>query len=110
MSETTGWNSGLGRRLKLRNLQIFLSAAREGSMAQAARRLGVSQPTISDAIADLESAFGVKLLDRTPRGVEPTIFGQALMRRSVAAFDELEQSTLDIAFLADPAYGELRIG
>jgi DNA-binding transcriptional LysR family regulator len=104
MSQKIAWDQRVGRRLKLRNLHIFMSAAREGSMAQAAKLLGVSQPTISDAVADLESTFGVKLLDRSPRGVALTIFGQALMRRSVAAFDELEQSTLD------PGYGELRIG
>jgi len=61
------------------------------------------------AIADLEGTFGVKLLDRTSRGVEPTIFGEALMRRAVAAFDELKQGSLDIAFLADSGQGELRI-
>lgn len=100
----------LGSRLKLRNLEMFLGAAHAGSMAQAARQLGVSQPTISDAIADLEGTFGVALLDRTPRGVEPTIYGQALMRRGIAVFDELEQGSRDIAFLTDPAFGELRIG
>ena len=79
-------------------------------MAQAAKKLGVSQPTISEAIADLEQTFGVRLLDRTSRGVEPTIFGRALMRRAVAAFDELKQGSLDIAFLADSGHGELKIG
>jgi len=104
------WTEDAGRRVKLRDLQVFLSAARSGSMAQAAKKLGVSQPTISEAIADLEGTFGVKLLDRTSRGVEPTIFGEALMRRAVAAFDELKQGSLDIAFLADSGQGELRIG
>jgi DNA-binding transcriptional LysR family regulator len=104
------WTDDAGHRVKLRDLHVFLNAARSGSMAQAARKLGVSQPTISEAIADLESTFGVKLLDRTSRGVEPTIFGNALMRRAVAAFDELKQGSLDIAFLSDSGHGELRIG
>ena len=110
MAGKIAWTEDAGRRIKLRDLHVFLNAARSGSMAQAAKRLGVSQPTISEAIADLESVFGVKLLDRTSRGVEPTIFGQALMRRAVAAFDELKQGSLDIAFLADTGQGELRIG
>ena len=100
------WTEDAGRRVKLRDLHVFLSAARSGSMAQAAKKLGVSQPTISEAIADLEGTFGVKLLDRTSRGVEPTIFGEALMRRAVAAFDELKQGSLDIAFLANSGQGE----
>ena len=79
-------------------------------MAEAARRLGVSQPAVSEVIADLEHALGVTLLDRSARGVEPTIYGDALLKRSVAVFDELKQSVRDIEFLSDPTLGELRIG
>jgi DNA-binding transcriptional LysR family regulator len=79
-------------------------------MAQAAAQLEVSQPAISEIIADLEHTIGVRLLDRSPRGVEPTIYGHALLRRGLAAFDELRQGIRDIEFLADPAAGEVRIG
>jgi len=79
-------------------------------MAKAAGQLGVSQPAISKVIADLEHALGVRLLDRTRRGVEPTIYGQALLKRGLVAFDELKQSIKDIAVLADPTAGELTIG
>jgi DNA-binding transcriptional LysR family regulator len=58
----------------------------------------------------LEHAFGVRLLDRSSQGVAPTIYGGALLKRSVAAFDELKQSRRDIDFLADPTVGEVRIG
>ena len=44
------WTEDAGRRVKLRDLHVFLNAARSGSMAQAAKKLGVSQPTISEAI------------------------------------------------------------
>jgi DNA-binding transcriptional LysR family regulator len=81
-----------------------------GSMAKAAAYLGVSQPVVSEAIADLESSVGVRLLDRSPRGVEPTLYGQALLSRSQTAFDELRQGIKDIEFLADPTTGEVRIG
>jgi hypothetical protein len=47
---------------------------------KAAVQLGVSQPAVSKVIADLEHALGVRLLDRSPHGVEPTVFGQALSR------------------------------
>src|SRR5262249_57947273 len=80
------------------------------SMAKAAAELGVSQPTVSEVIADLEHTYGVRLFDRSARGVAPTIYGDALLKRSIAAFDELKQSRRDIEFLADPARGELRIG
>lgn len=46
----------------------------------------------------------------TRRGVEPTIYGEALLKRGLIAFDELKQGVRDIQFLADPTAGELRIG
>src|SRR5262245_38667837 len=79
-------------------------------MAEAARRLAVSQPVISRAIADLEHALGVRLLDRTPQGVEPTVYGRTLLIRGLAVFDELRGSTKDIKFLTNPTAGELRLG
>jgi DNA-binding transcriptional LysR family regulator len=54
--------------------------------------------------------LGVRLLDRSPRGIEPTIYADALLKRSVAVFDELKQSVTDVESLADPTVGELRIG
>jgi DNA-binding transcriptional LysR family regulator len=79
-------------------------------MAKAAKELGVTQPAVSEVVAGLEHAFGVRLFDRTPRGVEPTIYGRALLKRGLAAFDELKQGIRDIEFLADPTKGEVRIG
>jgi DNA-binding transcriptional LysR family regulator len=100
----------IGRRLKLRQMEILFAVVEAGSMAKAATRLAISQPAISRAIADVEYALGVPLLDRSPQGVEPTQYGRALLKRGVAAFDELSQGVKDIAFLADPTTGELRIG
>src|SRR5436309_1895425 len=81
-----------------------------GSMAKAARHLSTSQPVLSKTIAELEHALGVRLLDRGPQGVAPTIYGQALINRGRAIFDELREGIKEIEFLADPAAGELRIG
>ena len=110
MPRKIDWESQIGRRLKLRDLHAFFTAVQRGSMSKAAQQLGVSQPAVSEAIADLEHALGVRLLDRRPQGVEPTIYGGALLRRSAAVFDELKQSIRDIEFLADPTAGELKIG
>src|SRR4051794_13783528 len=104
------WESQLGRRFRLRDLHVFTTAVRLASMAKAAKELGVSQPAVSEVIAELEHALGVRLLDRTRRGVEPTSYGSALLRRSIAAFDELRQGIKDIEYLSDPSVGELRIG
>src|SRR5258705_7103438 len=110
MPRKIDWESQIGRRLKLRDLHAFFTAVQRGSMSKAAQQLGVSQPAVSEAIADLEHALGVRLLDRRPQGVEPTMYGGALLRRSAAVFDELKQGIRDIEFLADPTAGELKIG
>src|SRR5260370_14411069 len=96
------WESQIGRRLRLRDLHVFSTVVQRSSMAKAAQHLGVSQPAISEVIADLEHALGVRLLDRSAWGIEPKIYGDALRKRSVAVFDELKQSIIDIEFLSDP--------
>ena len=104
------WDARTRRRLKLRELDILMAVVQMGGMRKAADHLHMSQPAISKAIADLEHTLGVSLLDRGPQGIEPTQYGRALLKRSVAVFDELKQSVQDIDFLADPEAGELRIG
>jgi len=79
-------------------------------MAKAAVHLAMSQPAVSEAIASLEATLQVRLLDRGRRGVEPTIYAQALLKRSTVVFDELRQGIKDIEYLADPATEEVRIG
>ena len=99
------WESQIGRRLRLRDLHVFSTVVQCGSMAKAARQLGVSQPAVSEVLVDLEHALGERLLDRSPQGTEPTIYGDALPKRSAWAFDELKQSVRDIEFLSDPTGG-----
>ncbi|HEV3184882.1 MAG TPA: LysR family transcriptional regulator [Xanthobacteraceae bacterium] len=100
----------IGRRFKLRELYILSAVVQRGSMAKAAAHLAMSQPAVSEAIASLEATLKVRLLDRGPRGIEPTIYAQALLRRGTVVFDELSQGLRDIEYLADPAVGEVRIG
>jgi DNA-binding transcriptional LysR family regulator len=110
MSRKIDWENQIGRRLKLRDLHVFFTVVQCGSMAKAASQLGVSQPAVSEVIANLEHTLDVRLLDRRPQGIEPTIYGTALLKRSLAAFDELKQGIRDIEYLADPSAGEVRIG
>jgi DNA-binding transcriptional LysR family regulator len=94
----------------LQHLKVVTAVAEWGSMAKAARHLAISQPVVSKVIADLEDMLGVRLFDRSPQGVEPTLYGRALLKRSIAIFDDLKASVDEIAFLADPTAGEVRIG
>ncbi len=104
------WDTRIGRRVKLRDLQILSAVVRWGSMAGAAPHLGMSQPSISEAIRTLEDALGVRLLDRNPRGIEATIYARVLLKRANVVFDELAQGIRDIDFLANPTAGDVTIG
>lgn len=62
-----------------------MAVAEEGQMTRAARRLEVAQPALSQAIAQLEAEFGLRLLDRHARGVTLTPAGAALYEKARAA-------------------------
>ena len=103
------FDSRVRRRLKLRDLDTLIAVAQTGSMAKAATQLSISQPAISKAIAEMERTLGYRLLDRTAQGVEPNLYGRALLKWGVAVFDDLRQGINELDFLADPTAGELRI-
>jgi DNA-binding transcriptional LysR family regulator len=100
----------IGRRMKLQDLHVLMTVLQAGSMGKAAQLLNTTQPNVSRSIAELEHAFGVRLLDRHRQGVEPTAYGRALLDCGVAVFDDLRQGVKNIEFLADPTAGEVRIG
>ncbi len=110
MVQIKQWEGYIGRRIRLRDIYVFFSVAENGSMAKAATQLGVATPSVSVVISDLERTLGVRLFDRTPKGVTPTTYGLALLTRGRAAFDELRQCIRDIESISDPSTGEVRIG
>jgi DNA-binding transcriptional LysR family regulator len=110
MAANLSWEKQIGRRLRLRDLHVFFTVVQHGSMAKAAAEMGVSQPSVSELISGLEHTLGVRLFDRSPHGVAPTVYGDALLTRGLAAFDELRQGIRDIEFLADPTGGEVTLG
>lgn len=100
----------IGNRMKLQDLHVLMAVVQAGSMGKAAQILNTTQPNISRSIGELEQALGVRLLDRHRQGIEPTEYGRALLDCGAAVFDDLRQGVKNIAFLADPTAGELRIG
>jgi DNA-binding transcriptional LysR family regulator len=64
------------------DLRVFLAVAETGSLSAAAKRLGVTQPTVSRRIADLESSVGEALFVRSAEGAAVTSFGESLLEPS----------------------------
>ena len=110
MAAIVDWEKRIGRRVRLHDLHVLFAVVQHRSMAKAAGPLGLTQSAVSQSIAALEDALGVRLLERSRRGVAPTTYGSALLRRGRAAFDELREGVKEIEFLADPTLGEVRIG
>lgn len=75
----------------LRALEIFLAVCEAGAMAQAARALGLTQPAISQAIAELENRTGTTLFDRSVRPLALTPAGGVMRQRASALLSEARQ-------------------
>ena len=84
--------------MTIRHLKIFIAVAECGSMNTAARELFLSQPTISQAIRELEEYYGTRLFDRLSRRLHITPAGQELLNHAyplVSQFDQLEHHMLE---------------
>jgi aminoethylphosphonate catabolism LysR family transcriptional regulator len=91
-------------------LRAFHAVARDGSFTRAAERLGVTQPTLSAQVKSLEDQYGVSLLDRHGRTVEPTALGQQLMAMSQRLFVAAEEAEELMNRAGDLIEGEMRFG
>ena len=100
----------IGRRIKLFDLHVLMATVEAGSMGRAAAHLNTSQPAISRCIAELELDLGVRLLERTQRGIEPTAYGRTLLDAAATAFDSLRNGIQHIGSMNDPFAGAIRIG
>jgi DNA-binding transcriptional LysR family regulator len=104
---------------RLQQLALFVRTAESGSFSKSAREFGLTQPSVSRAIAALEHRLGVKLLVRTTRQVSPTDAGEALLARArdaLLAIDEAESAARGADHLSGvlrvalpPGYGAWRI-
>jgi LysR family transcriptional regulator for bpeEF and oprC len=73
-------------------LHLFIRIVELGSFTRAARELGLGQPAVSKQVAALEARLGVKLLDRTSRGLRPTGAGLDFYHSSVRLLADLEET------------------
>ncbi|MCX9149468.1 LysR family transcriptional regulator [Pseudomonas asgharzadehiana] len=80
---------------RFQEMQVFVSVAEEEGFAAAARRLHISAPSVTRAIAAMEARIGTQLLARTTRSLHLTEAGQRYLedcRRILSELDEAEQS------------------
>ena len=95
--------------MELRTLKYFLAVAQEGNITNAAKRLHVTQPTLSRQLADLERELGRQLYTRNHGGVELTAHGAMLYSYAESIVDLAEKAELDIKLPAKTVSGSVHI-
>lgn len=94
------------------SFQLFtyvIAITEEASISGAARRLNLSQPTLSRQLRDLEQRLGASLFTRTGRSLTPTAAGQAFVRRARRVVAEAEGALDDVHLAAQGLTGRLTI-
>jgi DNA-binding transcriptional LysR family regulator len=91
-------------------LSHALTLAKHGTYARAAEALRISQPALSRQIAALEGSLGVRLFDRSRKGISPTAFGRVLLHRATFLVLEASDFERNVALLQELKDGELKVG
>ncbi len=91
-------------------LRALVALAHRRHFGSAATDLGISQPSLSQALAVLEAGLGIRLIDRTTRRVFLTAEGEALLPKAIAVTDAVDEFLAAAAGSDDPLSGTLRLG
>jgi len=102
--------STIRKRLRLRHLQLMVALSETESLRRAADELAITQPAATKALKELEDTIGVSLFVRHARGMEPTIFGEAVMRYARVVFEDLDELRDELAAIEAGDIGKVRIG
>jgi LysR family transcriptional regulator, transcription activator of glutamate synthase operon len=94
----------------LEELEWFVVLAETEHVTEAAAELGVSQPTLSRALARFEDQAGIQLFDRVNRRLRLNAYGQIMLEHARRSVAEMRSATEQIAALRDPENGRVRLG
>lgn len=95
--------------MNLQDLAVFVEAVRSGSLAAAARRLGLNAMAASRRLAALETELGVRLVQRTTRALSPTAEGEAFLPHAQAMLDEQASALAALRPAGAGVSGQLRV-
>ncbi len=108
--DTLNPNWFLKARLKTRQLLLLIALDDHRNIHRAADELHMTQPAASKQIKDLEEMLDVKLFERLPRGMEPTMFGETMIRHARMALTSLALAHDDIVALKAGLAGQVEVG
>ncbi|MFV0385032.1 LysR family transcriptional regulator [Paracoccus sp. (in: a-proteobacteria)] len=93
-----------------KKLLYFASIIEHGSLNRAAKTLEISQPALSTSMDRLEAAVGMPLLERGPRGIVPTSYGEILYSHARMIREDVELARRDLQNALDGQVESIRIG
>jgi len=99
-----------GRVVELRQLRHLTAVLQRASFSAAANDLNITQPALSKSLRTLEKSLGVRLLDRGPNGVRPTVYGEQLAAYAHLVLAQVSEAEQEIEALRGARKGRLRIG
>ncbi|WP_027867609.1 LysR family transcriptional regulator [Massilia alkalitolerans] len=108
--DTTNPNWFLKARLKTRQLLLLIALDDYRNIHRAAEELHMTQPAASKQIKDLEEMLEVRLFERLPRGMEPTIYGETMIRHARMALTSLALAHDDLVALKAGLSGQVEVG
>ena len=97
-------------RLKTRQLLLLVGLDEERNLHRAAEALGMTQPGASKLLRELEDMLGVSLFDRLPRGVQPTWYGEIMIRHARMVLATLSRAHDEITALKSGLTGQVNVG
>jgi DNA-binding transcriptional LysR family regulator len=98
------------RKFRLRHVELIAELYDCGSILKAARRLSLTQPTVTKALRDVESTLGVKLFERSNRGLEPTAYGEIFARHAKIVLAQLRHAAEELESLRAGYSGKVTVG
>jgi len=105
-----GVNVNTLENLSLKQLQYFAAVAEYGSFRQAAFRLNITQPTLSNQVGVMEKALNIQLFERTRKGINTTPQGRELLLSARRVLEEAQGFTTQAALLSGGGMGTYRLG
>lgn len=100
----------IARKFRLRHVELVAELYDSRSILKAARRLNLTQPTLTKALQDVESTLGVALFTRSNRGLEPTPYGEIFARHAKIVLAQLRHAAEELENLRAGYSGKVTVG
>jgi DNA-binding transcriptional LysR family regulator len=98
------------RKFRLRHVELIAELHDCRSILKASRRLSLTQPTVTKALRDVESILGVRLFERSNRGLEPTAYGEIFARHAKIVLAQLRHAAEELESLRAGYSGKVTVG